>query len=172
MIYIQICEPLYIDRFFRRVRLFQNQQKRQYQQRAAKRGVACRARADGLGSRALIASKHWAALRALATEYEEECRRERLPGSAAGLAAWIASQDKVRQPASPDPEAVQVLTVHRAKGLEWPLVVLAGVPSGINVFLIATQFGVGQRLGSSVVAMTTALGVLTSTGWLALLRAH
>jgi cardiolipin synthase len=32
-------------------------------QRAAKRGVACRAMADGLGSRALIASPHWAALR-------------------------------------------------------------------------------------------------------------
>ena len=38
MIYLQICEPLYIDRFFRRVRLFQNQQKRQHQQRTAKRG--------------------------------------------------------------------------------------------------------------------------------------
>ena len=31
--------------------------------RAAKRGVACRAMADGLGSRALIASAHWSALR-------------------------------------------------------------------------------------------------------------
>lgn len=38
MIYLQICEPLYIDRFFRRVRLFQNQQKRQHQQHAAKHG--------------------------------------------------------------------------------------------------------------------------------------
>lgn len=66
-----------------------------------------------------------AALRALAREYEEECRRERLPGSAAGLAAWITAQDKVQQPASPDPEAVKVMTVHRAKGLEWPVAVLA-----------------------------------------------
>jgi ATP-dependent helicase/nuclease subunit A len=66
-----------------------------------------------------------AALRALAREYEEECRRERLPGSAAGLAAWFGSQDKVQQPASPDPEAIQVMTVHRAKGMEWPFVVLA-----------------------------------------------
>ena len=32
-------------------------------QRAAQRGVACRAMADGLGSRTMIASKHWAALR-------------------------------------------------------------------------------------------------------------
>lgn len=47
-----------------------------------------------------------------------------------------------------------------------PLVVLAGVPAGINVYLIASQFGVGQRLASSVVAVTTALGVFTSTAWL------
>ena len=32
-------------------------------QRAASRGVACRAMADGLGSRAMIASPHWSALR-------------------------------------------------------------------------------------------------------------
>ena len=32
-------------------------------QRAAQRGVACRAMADGLGSRTMIASKHWSALR-------------------------------------------------------------------------------------------------------------
>lgn len=32
-------------------------------QRAAGRGVACRAMADGLGSRTMIASKHWSALR-------------------------------------------------------------------------------------------------------------
>lgn len=65
-----------------------------------------------------------AALRTLAVDYEEECRRDRLPGSAAGLAAWIAAMDAVEQPASPDPDAVQVMTVHRAKGLEWPVVVL------------------------------------------------
>lgn len=47
-----------------------------------------------------------------------------------------------------------------------PLVVLAGVPAGINVYLIATQYGVGQRLGSSVVTLTTTLGVFTSTAWL------
>lgn len=65
------------------------------------------------------------ALRALAAEYEAECLRERLPGSAAGLAAWLAGNDEAKQPASPDPDAVQVMTVHSAKGLEWPCVVLA-----------------------------------------------
>ena len=65
------------------------------------------------------------ALRALAAEYEADCRRERLPGSAAGLAAWFDTRDGQTQPASPDPDAVQVLTCHRAKGLEWPCVILA-----------------------------------------------
>ena len=65
------------------------------------------------------------ALRGLAAEYEATCQRDRAPGSAAGLAAWIEAQDKVEQPASPDPDAVQVLTCHRSKGLEWPCVILA-----------------------------------------------
>ncbi len=64
------------------------------------------------------------ALRALAREYEDECQRERLPGSAAGLAAWIMGREDAQQSASPDPDAVNVMTIHRAKGLEWPVVVL------------------------------------------------
>lgn len=64
------------------------------------------------------------ALRALAREYEDECRQERLPGTAAGLGAWISARDALTQPASPDPDAVHVLSVHRSKGLEWPVVIL------------------------------------------------
>ena len=66
-----------------------------------------------------------AALRALAGEYEAECRRDRLPATSAGLAAWLAAQTEAEQPPSPDPDAVQVLTYHGAKGLEWPMVILA-----------------------------------------------
>jgi len=68
-----------------------------------------------------------AALRALAGEYEAECLRSRLPATASGLAAWLASQSEAEQPASPDPEAVHVLTCHGSKGLEWPMVILAGL---------------------------------------------
>lgn len=50
-----------------------------------------------------------------------------------------------------------------------PLVVLAGVPAGVNVFLIADRAGVGQPLASGVVAMTTFFGAATSAAWIALL---
>jgi ATP-dependent exoDNAse (exonuclease V) beta subunit len=65
------------------------------------------------------------ALRGLAAEYEDECRRERLPATPGGLVAWLADRPDAEEPPSPDPEAVQVSTVHRAKGLEWPMVILA-----------------------------------------------
>lgn len=48
-----------------------------------------------------------------------------------------------------------------------PLVVVASVPTGINVYLVATQFAVGRRLASNVVALTTALAAVTATVWLA-----
>lgn len=53
-----------------------------------------------------------------------------------------------------------------------PLVMLAGVPTGINVFLAAGQHGVGLRLASGVVTATTALGAATSMLWLIWLAPH
>lgn len=50
-----------------------------------------------------------------------------------------------------------------------PLVVLAGVPAGVNVHLVAVQYGTGQALGAAVVILTTIAGALTCTGWLWLL---
>jgi len=65
------------------------------------------------------------ALRDLAREYEEDCQRERLPATTGGLAAWFAELPGAAEPPSPDPAAIHVGTVHRAKGLEWPVVILA-----------------------------------------------
>jgi ATP-dependent exoDNAse (exonuclease V) beta subunit len=64
------------------------------------------------------------ALRGLARAYEETCRQGGLPATATGLCAALAA-DTPEEPPSPDPEAVRVLTVHAAKGLEWPVVVMA-----------------------------------------------
>ncbi len=50
-----------------------------------------------------------------------------------------------------------------------PLVMIGSVPTGINVYLVATQFGVGRTLASNVVAMTTVLAAATASLWLLLL---
>ena len=47
-----------------------------------------------------------------------------------------------------------------------PLVMIGAVPTGINVYLAATQFEVGRRLASNVVSVTTAAAVVTVSGWL------
>jgi ATP-dependent exoDNAse (exonuclease V) beta subunit len=65
------------------------------------------------------------ALRGLARDYEAEMLAARLPATSAGLAAWMAKQNVTEEPASPDPDAVHVTTIHKAKGLEWPVVILA-----------------------------------------------
>ena len=63
------------------------------------------------------------AVRGAAASYEQECDRLRAPATLAGLVAWLAAR-RPAKPRSQDPDAVQVLTYHRAKGLEWPMVVL------------------------------------------------
>lgn len=68
------------------------------------------------------------ALRGLAMAYEEECAQGGLPTTAAGLCAWLAAEE-AEEPASPDPDAVRVLTVHKAKGREWPVVIVADLDS-------------------------------------------
>lgn len=64
------------------------------------------------------------ALRGLVEGYQEEQRAERQAATLAGACAWIADRDDARQPESTHPDAVNIMTYHGAKGLEWPVVVL------------------------------------------------
>ena len=66
---------------------------------------------------------HLEAVRGAAAAHGQECARLRSPATLAGLVAWLAARETGR-PRSQDPDAVQVMTYHRAKGLEWPVVVL------------------------------------------------
>ncbi|WP_378967691.1 UvrD-helicase domain-containing protein [Methylobacterium komagatae] len=68
------------------------------------------------------------AFRGVACSYEGECTRLRLPATLGGLVAWLQSREE-RCPRSGD-DAVHVMTYHKAKGLEWPVVVLAQLENG------------------------------------------
>jgi ATP-dependent exoDNAse (exonuclease V) beta subunit len=84
------------------------------------------------------------ALRALAKEYEGECASLEAPATAGGLAMWLIGREADRPP-NPDPDAVQVVTCHGSKGLEWPVVILSdlGEPPEPRIFnqVVAEQSG-------------------------------
>lgn len=50
---------------------------------------------------------------------------------------------------------------------EWraALVLIAAVPTGVNAWLIATQFRTAEAVAASTITMTTACGVVTATFW-------
>jgi ATP-dependent exoDNAse (exonuclease V) beta subunit len=75
----------------------------------------------------------------LAGSYEESCSTNRQTASVAGLITFLfLSCRDALQPANPDDHAVQVLTYHKAKGLEWPMVIM----SDLDAPPPATPFGV------------------------------
>ena len=65
-------------------------------------------------------------LRRLAVAYEEGCHRQHRAASLGGYLLYLnilAREKDDDQGASERPEAVNVLTYHKSKGLEWPLVI-------------------------------------------------
>ncbi len=70
------------------------------------------------------------ALRKQALAYEETCNRLHTAASLGGLLLWfneLEANDKDLQGSGEGADAVNVLTYHRSKGLEWPIVICYGL---------------------------------------------
>ena len=77
------------------------------------------------------------ALLAMSTDYEDECRSAKRPATIAGLLQWLAERAATEKDtrAATAVGAVEVLTHHGAKGLEWPIVVMTGLSSAARTAL-------------------------------------
>ena len=67
-------------------------------------------------------------MRGLARKYEERCRNTGAPATLSGLATAIEDEMATR-PRSRDRNSVNVLTYHKSKGLEWPIVICTDLNS-------------------------------------------
>lgn len=69
------------------------------------------------------------ALLRMASTYEDECRSSKRPATVAGLLQWLEDKAAVGLDAraAATSGAVEVVTHHSSKGLEWPVVVLTGM---------------------------------------------
>ncbi len=71
-------------------------------------------------------------LRAYAAEFEEQCRQTKSPSSLSAFYLYLTSlsaDGTDMQAMNPSEHAVNVMTYHGAKGLEWPVVFLQGLGS-------------------------------------------
>lgn len=75
------------------------------------------------------------ALRKLALDYEETCNRLNSAATLGGFLLWLdelASEGLDKQGKGAGTNAVNVLTYHKSKGLEWPFVVCHGLPNELR----------------------------------------
>jgi ATP-dependent helicase/nuclease subunit A len=73
-------------------------------------------------------------LTGLAAEYQDACRSTHEAATISGLLLWLQELAASEADTMPQPpvDAVQVMTHHAAKGLEWPMVVLVDLASDVK----------------------------------------
>ena len=87
------------------------------------------------GQRSQHRRNNLAALLAHAADYLEQCRAQREPATATGLVLWLqalADAEEDTQASGGDEDAIQLVTHHGAKGLEWPLVIAMDLASALK----------------------------------------
>lgn len=78
-----------------------------------------------------------------AYKYDERCINMNLGASTSGFIHYLQSQDSLTESKSESDDAVNVLTYHASKGLEWPIVILADLQKAIDWgFIARNMFGV------------------------------
>jgi ATP-dependent exoDNAse (exonuclease V) beta subunit len=80
-------------------------------------------------------------LKTLAIEYEDHCKANHVAGTTAGFLLWLRAleqgftDDQAQNPGN----AVTIATYHKAKGLEWPIVVCASLDANLKVSLYGVR---------------------------------
>lgn len=74
-------------------------------------------------------------IRSIALKYEESCKSLHIATSLSGFIFWCQRKIETKadfQGAGEGPDSVSVLTYHRSKGLEWPIVILLDLDKEVN----------------------------------------
>jgi ATP-dependent helicase/nuclease subunit A len=96
-------------------------------------------------------------LRSMALQYEEACNRLHAAASLGGFLLWLNEQEAAendKQGSGEGPDAVNVLTYHRSKGLEWPVVICHNLENNLR----ADVWGISIVPESETVDLNNVLG--------------
>ena len=66
-------------------------------------------------------------LRAACIEYQDRCKSRRGSATVTGFLTWLDNEAELKQAESSGEHTVNVLTYHKSKGLEWPVVVMGSL---------------------------------------------
>ncbi len=81
-------------------------------------------------------------IRQLSNQYEENCNRLHAPSSLGGFLLYLNEleyNDNDKQGSGKGPQAVEVMTYHKSKGLEWPIVICHNLDKGLRADVWGTD---------------------------------